>query len=198
MFSSLVSGLIGALIGGAISAWSTAAGVRRSLEAQLGLQRGEWEKRDGERDQERRDREIKETEERERCGTEGVRALAAEALWNSTFLLTVAKKVQQNSSDPVPHIRLSRGQFDKNFLLSMQRLKGFYLQQTVNTYLSGFSLQESREGRKALPVGALELKAIGELSDSFLIVFRSLGHHVCLPQELQEFEMTRNVVQAQK
>ncbi len=194
MFSSQVFvTLVGVFVGGLLGLF----GVRQASAAQFKIQREEWERRDREKEQERRDRETRENDEKERQGTAAVQALAVEALWNSNYLLGVAKSVK-NSPDTAPIIKLSREQFDKNFLLAMQRLNNSYLQLTMNTYLSGFSLQQSREARKALPTGALELEAIEELSNSFVIIFRSLGYHVFSREELQEFQMTRNVIEARK
>jgi hypothetical protein len=187
-----IIGLLGAVVGGTITAWATAAGVRRSLEAQFQLQRDEWERRDRDRDQERQDRETREKNEQEQQGTAAVQALAIEALWNSISLLTAAKQVE-TSANPAPRIRLLREQFDKHFLRAARRLDGIYMQQTVNTYLSGLSLQQSRDARNALPIGKDELKKMNNLSTSFAIIFRALGQRVFSRQELQEFEMTRNI-----
>jgi len=183
LLSNLISGmigLIGGVVGGAIAAWATAAGVRRSLEAQFELQRAEWERRDREKNQERQVRETKEKGgEREREGKAAVQALAVEALWNSVCLATVAKQVE-NSTDPTPKISLSRDRFDKHFLPAMKAVGGVYMQQTVNIYLSGFAFQQLREAQSRLPMSKVELKRASDLSTSFIITFRTLGQRVFL------------------
>jgi len=180
-------GLIGGVVGGAIAAWATAAGVRRSLEAQFGLQRAEWERRDREKNQERQDRETREQGERDREGTAAVQALAVEALWNSVCLATVAKQVE-NSTDPTPKISLSRDRFDKHFLLAMQLVGGVYMQQTVNIYLNGFAFQQLREAQDRLPMGKAELKRAHDLSTSFMIMFRTLGQRVFSLEKMAELD----------
>ena len=180
-------GLIGGVVGGAIAAWATAAGVRRSLEAQFGLQRAEWERRDREKNQERQDREKREQGERDREGTAAVQALAVEALWNSICLAIVAKQVE-NSTDPTPKISLSRDRFDKHFLLAMQLVGGVYMQQTVNIYLSGFAFQQLREAQDRLPMGRAELKRAHDLSTSFMIIFRTLGQRVFSREKMAELD----------
>jgi len=183
LLSNLISGmigLIGGVVGGAIAAWATAAGVRRSLEAQFELQRAEWERRDREKNQERQVRETKEKGgEREREGKAAVQAVAVEALWNSVCLATVAKQVE-NSTDPTPKISLSRDRFDKHFLPAMKAVGGVYMQQTENIYLSGFAFQQLREAQSRLPMSKVELKRASDLSTSFIITFRTLGQRVFL------------------
>lgn len=198
LLSNSVSGLIGllgAVVGGLITALASAAGVRRSVAAQLRLQDAEWQRRDRERKQERQDRDAREKDHQEREGTAAVQALAVETLWNSIFLLAVAKQVE-TSADPAPHIKLSREQFDKHFVLVTQRLQGVYMQQTVSTYLSAFSLQQSREVRGRLPISEAELKRVNDLSTSFMIIFRTLGQRVFSSGEMRELEMTRTVAEA--
>lgn len=183
LLSNLISGmigLIGGVVGGAIAAWATAAGVRRSLEAQFELQRAEWERRDREKNQERQVRETKEKGgEREREGKAAVQAVAVEALWNSVCLATVAKQVE-NSTDPTPKISLSRDRFDKHFLPAMKAVGGVYMQQTENIYLSGFAFQQLREAQNRLPMSKAELARAHDLSTSFIITFRTLGQRVFL------------------
>ncbi len=194
MFSNQVFvTLLGVVVGGLLGLF----GVRQASAAQFKIQRQEWEKRDRERDEERRNQESKEKEEQDRREVAAVRALAVEALWNSILLLIAAKQVE-TSADPSPRIKLSRKQFDENLVVVGQRLHGVYSQQMINTYLSGFSLEQSREARNALPVGSSELKEITGLSESFVIIFRTLAYMVFSSQEVQEFEMSRNVVQASK
>ena len=194
MFSNQVFvTLLGVVVGGLLGLF----GVRQASAAQFKIQRQEWEKRDRERDEERRNQESKEKEEQDRREVAAVRALAVEALWNSILLLIAAKQVE-TSADPSPRIKLSRKQFDENLVVVGQRLHGVYTQQMINTYLSGFSLEQSREARNALPVGSSELKEITGLSESFVIIFRTLAYMVFSSQEVQEFEMSRNVVQASK
>ncbi len=194
MFSNQVFvTLLGVVVGGLLGLF----GVRQASAAQFKIQRQEWEKRDRERDEERRNQESKEKEEQDRREVAAVRALAVEALWNSILLLIAAEQVE-TSADPSPRIKLSRKQFDENLVVVGQRLHGVYTQQMINTYLSGFSLEQSREARNALPVGSSELKEITGLSESFVIIFRTLAYMVFSSQEVQEFEMSRNVVQASK
>jgi len=191
LLSNLISGmigLIGGVVGGAIAAWATAAGVRRSLEAQFELQRAEWERRDREKNQERQVRETKEKGgEREREGKAAVQAVAVEALWNSVCLATVAKQVE-NSTDPTPKISLSRDRFDKHFLPAMKAVGGVYMQQTVNIYLSGFAFQQLREAQNRLPMSKAELARAHDLSTSFMTIFRTLGQRVFSREKMAELD----------
>ena len=191
LLSNLISGmigLIGGVVGGAIAAWATAAGVRRSLEAQFELQRAEWERRDREKNQERQVRETKEKGgEREREGKAAVQAVAVEALWNSVCLATVAKQVE-NSTDPTPKISLSRDRFDKHFLPAMKAVGGVYMQQTENIYLSGFAFQQLREAQNRLPMSKVELARAHDLSTSFMTIFRTLGQRVFSREKMAELD----------
>ena len=178
-------GLIGGVVGGAIAAWATAAGVRRSLEAQFELQRAEWERHDREKNQKRQ--ETREQGERDQEGTAAVKALALEALWNSVCLATVAKQVE-NSTDPTPRISLSRDRFDKHFLPAMTIVGGVYMQETAKIYLSGFAFQQLLEAQNRLPMSKAELKRAYDLRTSFMIIFRILGQRVFSREKMAALE----------
>jgi hypothetical protein len=196
LFSSQVTlTLLGVVVGGLLGLF----GVRQASAAQFKIQQQEWDRRAGERDEERRVREATEKEERDRQGRAAIQALAIEALWNSTLLLIVANQANTSGNASFPRIRLSREQFDKCFLIAMERLQGINVQQTASTYLGGFGLQRSREAiENAVPISADDLKTVIGVSESFMIVFRSLGHHVFSRHELEELEITRRVFQVQE
>jgi uncharacterized membrane protein len=187
--------LLGVVVGGLLGLF----GVRQASAAQFKIQRQEWERRDRERDEERRVREGTEKEERDREGTAAVKALAIEALWNSTLLLIVANETKASQNGAYPRIRLSREQFDKCFRIAMERLQGMNVQQTASAYLGGFGLQRSREGvESARPISADDLIKVIGMSESFLIVFRSLGQDVFSRHELEELEISRRVFQVRE
>jgi hypothetical protein len=193
---SLLSTLVGAAIGSVLG-----------YVAQFVLQRSEWQRRDrereqerrdrdAERDRERRDREATDSRQREELGDAAVRALAVEALWNSIKLSTIARFDDADDRRP-PRIEVEREQFDHSMVLALQRLQGNFAQQTFSTYLAAFGLQQFREARSAFHMAEAERKRIANVSQSFEIVFRSLGNRVFSKEEMRELEMVRNVAYAE-
>jgi hypothetical protein len=200
---SLISTLVGAAIGSVLG-----------YAAQFILQRREWRQRDrerqherhdreldiarerkdrdAERDQERRERETIEIQRQAELGDAAVRALAVEALWNSIQLAAVATFEDEGDRRP-PRIEVARQQFDHSMILALQRLQSNFAQQTFNTYLAAFSLQQFREARSAFHMADAERKRIAGVSQSFEIVFRALGNRVFSKEEMSELEMVRNV-----
>jgi hypothetical protein len=204
---ALISTLIGAVIGSVLG-----------YAAQFILQRREWRQRDRERQQERRDRELdvvhdrkdrdaeRDQERRERealeikrqaeFGDAAVKSLAVEALRNSIQLSTTA--VLEDVSDRRPsRIEVAREQFDHSMILALQRLQGDFAQQTFNTYLAAFNLQQFRDARSAFHITDAERKRITAVSQSFETVFRVLGNRVFSKEEMRELEMVRNIAYAE-
>jgi hypothetical protein len=207
LVDSLISTLVGAAIGSVLG-----------YAAQFILQRREWRQRDrerekersdreleivrerkdreSERDQERREREAAEIQRQEQLGDAAVKSLAVEALWNSIQLSTTATFEDADDRRP-PRIEVAREQFDHSMILALQRLQGNFAQQTFNTYLAAFSLQQFREARSAFHIADAERKRIAGVSQSFEIVFRSLGNRVFSKEEMRELETVRNVAYAE-
>jgi hypothetical protein len=207
LMDSLISTLVGAAIGSVLG-----------YASQFILQRREWRQRDrerekersdreleiarerkdrdAERDQERRERESAEIRRQEELGDAAVKSLAVEALWNSIQLSTTA--IFENGADrQPPRIELAREQFDHSMILALHRLQGNFAQQTFNTYLAAFSLQQFRDARSVFHIGDAERKRIANVSQSFEIVFRVLGSRVFSKEEMLELEKVRNVAYAE-
>jgi hypothetical protein len=204
---ALISTLIGAVIGSVLG-----------YAAQFVLQRSEWRQRDrerekergdreleivrerkdrdAERDQERRERKAAEIQRQEQLGDAAVKSLAVEALWNCIQLSTTAM-IENGPDRQPPRIEVAREQFDHSMILALQRLQGNFAQQTFNTYLAAFSLQQFRDARSVFHISEAERKRIAGVSQSFEIVFRVLGNRVFSKEEMRELETVRNVAYAE-
>jgi hypothetical protein len=206
-WSASVVALIAALIGGGFSMLGSWLAMRGGLKAQTKLQhdewdrrdlekKDEWDRRDLERKQERTDLEMREQHERQRADIAAVRTVAIEALNNSIRLISFLESGKSAPGSAISDPIVLRTEFDRSMFSLIRFLDPIYAQQLTDVHLSA-AAYEIRMGDRKFGMGLSESDCTRarQLSESFAIMFRTLGQNVFSKEELAGFEQTLRVAE---